>query len=185
MLDFPLLFLSAVIAGVRHPSWMLWASIAFNTSNNIRRAIAQTISAINNVLLIIPTLISFMITSVISPLMVEIIIFAPIPRSYSLTVAKTVEANVRNFFAFCAILILCHLCYTADAAAMSFLHSSCSHLQVQTVPSSAWDAPCPVVTPSCFCRLGSALSVYSCEEFYFTEFQPYRTRGFCRTYCSP
>ena len=49
-------------------------------------------------------------------------------------------------------------CYTTIAEAMSFLHSSCSHLQVQTVPSSAWDAPCPVVTPSCIYRLGSALS---------------------------
>jgi hypothetical protein len=56
------------------------------------------------------------------------------------------------------ICISFQICYTADAAAMSFLHSSCSHLQVQTVPSSAWDAPCPVVTPSCFRRLGSALS---------------------------
>ena len=34
------------------------------------------------------------------------------------------------------------------AVAMSFLHNSCSHPQVQTVPSSTWDAPCPVVTPS-------------------------------------
>ena len=49
-------------------------------------------------------------------------------------------------------------CYTTIAEAMSFLHSSCSHLQVQTVPSSPWDAPCPVVTPSYFHRLGSALS---------------------------
>ena len=79
---------------------MLWASIVFYTDNNIRKAIAHRISAIINVLLIIPTLISFRITSVISSLMVEIIIFVPIPQSYSLTVAKTVEANLRNFFAF-------------------------------------------------------------------------------------
>ena len=46
------------------------------------------------------------------------------------------------------ICISFQICYTANAEAMSFLHSSCSHLQVQTVPSSAWDAPCPVVTPS-------------------------------------
>ena len=48
-------------------------------------------------------------------------------------------------------------CYTAIAEAVSFLYSSCSHLQVQTVPSSLWDAPCPVVTPSRI-GLGSAFS---------------------------
>ena len=51
------------------------------------------------------------------------------------------------------------LCYTACAEATSFLRSSCGHPQVQTVPSSTWDAPCPVVTPS-LKGLGSAFSVY-------------------------
>lgn len=51
------------------------------------------------------------------------------------------------------------LCYTACAEATSFLRSSCGHPQVQTVPSSAWDAPCPVVTPS-LKGLGSAFSVF-------------------------
>ena len=44
--------------------------------------------------------------------------------------------------------ILSQFCYTAKTEAMSFLHSSYGRPQVQTVPSSARDAPCPVVTPS-------------------------------------
>ena len=53
--------------------------------------------------------------------------------------------GVLNFFDFIHSF---PVCYTAEAEATSFLHSSCSHPQVQTVPSSTWDAPCPVVTPS-------------------------------------
>ena len=64
-------------------------------------------------------------------------------------------------------------CYTAVAEAASFLRSSCSHLQVQTVPSSTWDAPCPVVTPSLVKGLGSALSVKSqnnlCKMYFFNS----------------
>ena len=57
------------------------------------------------------------------------------------------------------LIIITQFCYTAYAEATSFLHSSCGHPQVQTVPSSARDAPCPVVTPS-LKGLGSAFSVY-------------------------
>ena len=56
------------------------------------------------------------------------------------------------------VFIRFQLCYTAIAEVISFLYDSCSHLQVQTVPSSTCGAPCPVVTPSYHYRLGSALS---------------------------
>ena len=46
------------------------------------------------------------------------------------------------------MIVFTQFCYTAIAEVVSFLYDSCSHLQVQTVPSSTWDAPCPVVTPS-------------------------------------
>ena len=45
-------------------------------------------------------------------------------------------------------IVIPQACCPAGAGAPSFLRNSCSRLQVQTVPSSAWDAPCPVVTPS-------------------------------------
>ena len=51
------------------------------------------------------------------------------------------------------LIIITQFCYTAKAEATSFLRSSYGHPQVQTVPSSARDAPCPVVTPS---RMGLA-----------------------------
>ena len=59
---------------------------------------------------------------------------------------------------FLIIFIRFQICYTAKAEATSFLRSSYGHPQVQTVPSSARDAPCPVVTPSQK-GLGSAFSV--------------------------
>ena len=51
------------------------------------------------------------------------------------------------------LITITQFCYTAKAEAASFLRSSYGHPQVQTVPSSTWDAPCPVVTPS---RMGLA-----------------------------
>jgi len=65
------------------------------------------------------------------------------------------------------IMVIRHtqICYTAKAEATSFLRSSYGHPQVQTVPSSTWDAPCPVVTPSPK-GLGSAFSVC----LYYTIF---------------
>jgi hypothetical protein len=86
--------------------------------------------------------------SAISALMVENPIFAVISLSYPLTVEKTVEAFFQIVFITLVMLILFQSCYTAVAEAASFLRNSCSHLQVQTVPSSQRDAPCPVVTPS-------------------------------------
>lgn len=77
--------------------------------------------------------------------------------------AKSFEA-----ISFALFMLLVQFCYTAIAEAMSFLHSSCSHLQVQTVPSSTWDAPCPVVTPSCIYRLGSALSAINDNYVLFS-----------------
>ena len=115
----------------------------------------------------VPTLIIFFITSVISVLMAETPIFAVISLSYSLTVAKTVEANFRTLFVIFLIVILLQYCYTAYAEATSFLRSSCGHPQVQTVPSSAWDAPCPVVTPSQK-GLGSAFSVFTLWKDYLS-----------------
>ena len=44
--------------------------------------------------------------------------------------------------------VLIQICCPARAGVPSFPRRSCSRLQVQTVPSSQWDAPCPVVTPS-------------------------------------
>ena len=41
-----------------------------------------------------------------------------------------------------------HICYITLVMVASFLCNSCGHPQDQTVPSSVWDAPCPVVTPS-------------------------------------
>ena len=55
------------------------------------------------------------------------------------------------------LTIITQICYTAKAEATSFLRSSYGHPQVQTVPSSTGDAPCPVVTPS-LKGLGSAFS---------------------------
>ena len=147
-LIFPLFVLSAVIAGVRRPSGLLKFSIVFCINNTARRTIAHKNSATAYVRSTVPTLNCFLIASAISALMVENPIFAVISLSYSLTVAKTVEAKSRIFLAFLTILILVQFCYTADAEVASFLCDSCSHLQVQTVPSSTWDAPCPVVTPS-------------------------------------
>ena len=122
----------------------------------------------------VPTLIIFFITSVISVLMAEPPIFAVISLSYSLTVAKTVETNFRTLFVIFLIVILLQCCYTACAEATSFLRSSYGHLQVQTVPSSARDAPCPVVTPS-LKGLGSAFSVFYIFYFLFYSFDFERT----------
>ena len=145
---FPLLVLSAVIAGVRRPSGLLKFSIVFCINNTARRTIAHTNSATAYVRSTVPKLNCFLIASAISALMVENPIFAVISLSYSLTVAKTVEAKSRIFLAILTILILVQFCYTAIAEVVSFLYDSCSRLQVQTVPSSTRDAPCPVVTPS-------------------------------------
>ena len=150
---FPLLLLAAVIAVVRPLSGLLWASIVFCTNNNARRTIAHKNSAPAYVRSAVPTLNCFLKASAISALMVENPIFAVISLSYSLTVAKTVEANVLTFRSVLAILILFQFCYTAIAEVASFLRNSCSRLQVQTVPSSTRDAPCPVVTPSRFTGL--------------------------------
>ena len=62
------------------------------------------------------------------------------------------------------IVVAFQFCYTAEAEATSFLRNSCGHPQVQTVPSSAWDAPCPVVTPS-LKGLGSAFSVFTLWKY--------------------
>ena len=145
---FPLLFLSSVIAGVRFPRWLFNRPIVLCINNTTKRTIAHRNSATACVRSTVPTLNCFLIASAISALMVENPIFAVISLSYSLTVAKTVEAKSRIFLAFLTILIPVQFCYTAIAEVVSFLYDSCSHLQVQTVPSSAWDAPCPVVTPS-------------------------------------
>ena len=102
VLLFPLLFLSAVIAVVRRPSGLLKCSIVFCTNNNAKRAIAHQNSATDYARSTGLTLNCFLIASAISALMVENPIFAVISLSYSLTVAKTVEANFRilqmNFF---------------------------------------------------------------------------------------
>lgn len=45
-------------------------------------------------------------------------------------------------------MVVIHNCYTTLVVAASFLYGSYGHPQVQTVPSTAWVAPCPVVTPS-------------------------------------
>ena len=63
-----------------------------------------------------------------------------------------------------SLIIITQFCYTAKADAMSFLHSSYGRPQVQTAPSSAWDAPCPVVTPS-LKGLGSAFSVFTLWKY--------------------
>lgn len=55
-----------------------------------------------------PTLTNFIITSAISELMVETPMFAVISLSYSLTVAKTVEANDLTFFKN-VFIIFCHI----------------------------------------------------------------------------
>ena len=66
-----------------------------------------------------------------------------------------------------SLIIITQFCYTAKAEAMSFLHSSYGHPQVQTVPSSARDAPCPVVTPS---RMGLARHfLYICIISHFNK----------------
>ena len=66
--------------------------------------------------------------------------------------------------------------------AVSFLYSSCSHLQGQTVPSTAWAAPCPVVTPSCDTGLARRClyiesltysnKFQSCTSHWFLSFLP-------------
>ena len=92
------------------------------------------------------------------------IFFVSTPINYPPKTDKIVKAA-------CWILIFFNrfqTCYTTIAEAMSFLHSSCSHLPVQTVPSSPWDAPCPVVTPSYFHRLGSALSAINDNYVLFS-----------------
>ena len=45
-----------------------------------------------------------------------------------------------------------------------FPPTSCGYPQVQTVPSSQWDAPCPVVTPS---PDGAWLGVF-CQNYFIT-----------------
>ena len=161
-------------------SWLLQLSGIFSTSNNAKRAAAHSISVIATVQSLLPTLIIFLITSAISVLMVEIVIFAATSVSYSLTVAKTVEANLFALHKQLATLILIHSCYTAVAEAASFLCSSYSHLQVQTVPSSSRDAPCPVVTPSRRNGLGSALSALKTHyaELYYLTYQPNSASSF-------
>ena len=106
VLLFPLLFLSAVIAVVRRPSGLLKCSIVFCTNNNPKRAIAHQNSATDYARSTGLTLNCFLIASAISALMVENPIFAVISLSYSLTVAKTVEANFRIFLI--AFFILLH-----------------------------------------------------------------------------
>ena len=72
----------------------------------------------------------------------------------------SVEAMPFAFF-----MLLDQFCYTAKAEAASFLRSSCGRPQVQTVPSTAWVAPCPVVTPS---RKGLARRclLFQCNKNY-------------------
>ena len=123
---FPLFFLIIGIADLRLSSGLLWCSIALCTNSNTKRTIAHNTSAINYVRLLTPTLTIFIITSAISELMVETPIFAVISLSYSLTVAKTVEANDSIFFTiffiilfhFCcsALAWLCHFCIALTVA---------------------------------------------------------------------
>ena len=156
ILLFPLLFLSAVIAVVRRPSGLLKFSIVFCTNNNTRRAIAQINSATAYVRSTGLTLNCFFIASAISALMVETPIFAVISLSYSLTVAKTVEANFRIFLI--AFFILLHFLlhrksggYVISAQLLrSPASSDCAFIHL--------GASCPVVTPSPK-GLGSAFSV--------------------------
>ena len=50
----------------------------------------------------------------------------------------------------------------------SFLPTSCGHPQVQTVPSSQGDAPCPVVTPS---RMAGLARRYLSKQQRITNFR--------------
>jgi len=72
----------------------------------------------------------------------SIIVFSRKSINY-LPQTQSAEAMPFTFF-----MLLDQFCYTAEAEATSFLRSSYGHPQVQTVPSTAWVAPCPVVTPS-------------------------------------
>lgn len=66
-------------------------------------------------------------------------------------------------------------CYTTIVEATSFLCDSCSHLQVQTVPSSTWDAPCPVVTPSRWGLARRFLLVHYTTSFWFLHYKRLRS----------
>ena len=67
----------------------------------------------------------------------------------------SVEAMPFTFF-----MLLDHFVALQIVVATAFLRSSYGHPQAQTVPSTTWVAPCPVVTPSRI-GLGSALSAYN------------------------
>ncbi len=49
---------------------------------------------------------------------------------------------------FAFFMLIDHVVTPQNTEATSFLRSSYGHPQVQTVPSTTWVAPCPVVTPS-------------------------------------
>ena len=72
---------------------------------------------------------------------------------------------------FVLFILFAQLCYTAFAEVASFLYDSYGRPQVQTVPSSAWDAPCPVVTPSRD-GLGSAFSAHLLNGIAYDVLKP-------------
>jgi hypothetical protein len=74
------------------------------------------------------------------PSRASVILFSKIPPNY-FAAAYIDRGRI-------VLIMLVQDCYTAKAEATSFLRSSYGHPQVHTVPSSARDAPCPVVTPS-------------------------------------
>lgn len=92
------------------------------------------------------------------------VIAAEIPNSPRIAGIPPPAANILFMGAYIAVI---HICYAIYLVAASFLYGSYGHPQVQTVPSTAWAAPCPVVTPS---LLGLA------RRFLHEQYtMPYRT----------